>query len=72
LAEMGIIKVQKHLSPFPLLDDVFEKLDEERITNLLSRVVADDETQVFITDTNCKRLSAQLENMGLTFQMINV
>jgi DNA replication and repair protein RecF len=72
LAEMGIIKTQKHLSPFLLLDDVFEKLDEERITNLLLRVVSDDETQVFITDTNCKRLGAQLENMGLTFQMINV
>ena len=53
---MEILKEEKRLSPLLLLDDVFEKLDEERITNLLMRVCSDEETQIFITDTNCVRL----------------
>ncbi len=72
LAEMDIIKKQKHLSPILLLDDVFEKLDDERIGNLLTRVVADEDSQIFITDTNCKRLEEQIAKMSSTYQMVNI
>ena len=72
LAEMQIIKEEKHLSPLLLLDDVFEKLDEERISNLLQRVCSDEETQIFITDTNCSRLQQQLEILGQPLQMIEL
>ena len=72
LAEMETIKKQKYLSPILLLDDVFEKLDEERITNLLTRIVEDEETQVFITDTNCKRLEDKIAGLSGTYQMIAV
>ncbi|MGN6401560.1 MAG: DNA replication/repair protein RecF [Flavisolibacter sp.] len=72
LAEMEIIKEEKHLSPLLLLDDVFEKLDEERISNLLMRVCTDEETQIFITDTNCNRLQQQLEKLGQPVQMIEL
>jgi DNA replication and repair protein RecF len=69
---MEIIKEEKHLSPLLLLDDVFEKLDEERISNLLVRVCSDEDTQIFITDTNCKRLQQQLEKLGQPVQMIEL
>ena len=72
LAEMEILKEEKRLSPLLLLDDVFEKLDEERITNLLMRVCADEEAQIFITDTNCTRLQLQLEKLGLPMQLIEL
>lgn len=72
LAEMEIIKEEKHLSPLLLLDDVFEKLDEDRITNLLMRVCADAETQIFITDTSCNRLQQQLDKLGQPVQMIEL
>ena len=72
LAEMEVLKKEKRLSPVLLLDDVFEKLDEERITNLLTRVWSDEETQIFITDTNCNRLQVQLEKMGQPLQMIEL
>ena len=45
-------KKNKGFSPFLLLDDVFEKLDEDRIANLLRRVCIENDGQVFITDTN--------------------
>lgn len=72
LAEMEILKEEKHLSPLLLLDDVFEKLDEERISNLLVRVSSDEETQIFITDTNCNRLRQQLEKLIQPFQIIEL
>jgi DNA replication and repair protein RecF len=72
LAEMEIIKEEKHLSPLLLLDDVFEKLDEERISNLLMRVCSDEETQIFITDTSCDRLQKQLKKLGQAMQLIQL
>lgn len=72
LAEMEILKEEKRLSPFLLLDDVFEKLDEERIKNLLLRVCADNETQIFITDTSCTRLEHQLIELGQAVQLIQL
>jgi DNA replication and repair protein RecF len=72
LAEMEIIKEEKNLSPLLLLDDVFEKLDEERIGNLLANVCSDKEMQIFITDTNCDRLRTQLERLSLPAQLIEL
>jgi DNA replication and repair protein RecF len=70
LAEMDILKREKGFSPLLLLDDVFEKLDEERISNLLANVCSDEETQIFITDTNCRRLEEGLRKIGQNGQMI--
>ena len=72
LAEMEILKEEKRLSPLLLLDDVFEKLDEERITNLLMRVCSDEETQIFITDTSCTRLQSQIEKLKQPVQLIEL
>ncbi len=72
LAEMEILKKEKGFSPLLLLDDVFEKLDEERIYNLLANVCGDEEMQIFITDTNCKRLENGLERIGQRIQMIGL
>jgi DNA replication and repair protein RecF len=63
LAEMEILKKEKGFSPILLLDDVFEKLDEERISNLLQRVCVENNGQVFITDTNRKRFEMHMKGM---------
>lgn len=70
LAEMEVLKEEKHLSPLLLLDDVFEKLDEERISNLLMRVCTENDGQIFITDTNCERLEKQLQKLERPFQLV--
>lgn len=72
LAEMEILKKEKGFSPFLLLDDVFEKLDEERITALLAQVCSDEDTQVFITDTNCRRLTEVMERIGQRVQVVGL
>ncbi len=70
LAEVDTLHAEKKVAPFILLDDVFEKLDEERISNLLMRVCTENKSQIFITDTNCARLQTQLEKLEQPFQII--
>jgi len=69
---MEVLKKEKKFTPVLMLDDVFEKLDEERISNLLERVCLLNDGQVFITDTNEKRLEDQLVKMGKPYQLINL
>jgi DNA replication and repair protein RecF len=72
LAEMEILKKEKGFSPLLLLDDVFEKLDEERISALLAQVCSDEDMQVFITDTNCRRLEEAMKKIGQGVQLIGL
>jgi DNA replication and repair protein RecF len=72
LAEMEVLKKEKGFAPLLLLDDVFEKLDEERIINLLQRVCVENDGEVFITDTNAERLREHLEVLTIPYQLINL
>lgn len=72
LAEMEILKKEKGFAPLLLLDDVFEKLDEERISNLLQRVCVENEGQVFITDTNEQRLKEHLDILSVKYQLLKL
>ena len=72
LAEMDVLKENKGFAPFLLLDDVFEKLDEDRIANLLRRVCIENTGQVFITDTNEERLSQHLDVLKIKYQLISL
>ena len=70
LAEWEVLKEQKGFTPILLLDDVFEKLDEKRMFQLLHWVCTESDGQVFITDTHADRLSAQLNAIEVAFQLI--
>jgi len=72
LAEMDVLKKEKGFPPLLLLDDVFEKLDEDRISNLLKKVCIENEGQVFITDTNSERLQSHLNVLSTQYQLINL
>lgn len=70
LAEYDSIKSIKQQTPVLLLDDVFEKLDETRMLNLLEKVCKDTTVQIFITDTHKERLDAAFSELGVDYQMI--
>ena len=57
-AQYEIMKNSYGFAPILLLDDVFDKLDMERISNLLKMVASDDFGQIFITDSNKVRMSS--------------
>ena len=72
LAEMEVLQKAKGFAPLLLLDDVFEKLDESRISNLLRKVCIENEGQVFITDTNEERLKQHLDDLSVKHQMVEL
>ena len=72
LAEFETLKKEKGFSPILLLDDVFEKLDENRMYNLLDRVCLQNEGQLFITDTHSERIGNHFEKLGVGYQRIDL
>jgi DNA replication and repair protein RecF len=65
LAQFEFIKEQKNLKPLLLLDDVYDKLDEQRFTKLLEMVSSNKFGQVFITDTHPERMNSLLNKMEI-------
>ena len=72
LAEWVFIKKEKNISPILLMDDIFEKLDENRMVQLLSWVNHHTDGQVFITDTHKDRVEQLLTEHVQDFQMIQL
>jgi len=72
LAEFETLKKEKSFAPILLLDDVFEKLDEGRMHNLLDWACIQNSGQIFITDTHEERMKSHLEKSGVGYQMINI
>jgi DNA replication and repair protein RecF len=72
LAEYEMLKTTKGFAPIILLDDVFEKLDARRMHQLLERVCAPGNGQLFITDTHQHRIREHLENLSADYGLIGL
>lgn len=72
LAAFEMLKKNKAFSPILLLDDVFEKLDEKRMQNLLEYVCVQSDAQVFITDTHKERLQQAFMKIGKDYDLIEL
>ena len=56
LAQYHSIFENKKIKPLFLLDDIFDKLDAQRVQNLMTILAGDDFGQIFVTDTHFERL----------------
>jgi len=72
LAQFEFIKTQKKTKPLLLLDDIYDKLDEQRFTKLLDLVSSDDFGQVFITDTHPERIQVLLNSKHIDAKLFLV
>ncbi len=72
LAEFELLKLNKGFAPILLLDDVFEKLDDMRMQNLLHWVCNKNTGQVFITDTHKERLEEAFKGLKTAYQIIEL
>jgi DNA replication and repair protein RecF len=72
LAEWKLIKENKGFSPILLMDDIFEKLDEQRMIQLLDWVSHSTDGQVFITDTHKERIADLLGKHLSSYQLIEL
>ena len=62
-AQYEVMKRAYGFAPMLLLDDVFDKLDLGRISNLIGMVAGADFGQIFITDTDKARLSGIVDRI---------
>lgn len=73
LAEYDIFrKKDKDKLPILLLDDLFDKLDEYRVNNLMAIINQESFGQVFMTDTNAKRIQALLAQTKQDYKIFEV
>ncbi|MBX7202314.1 MAG: DNA replication/repair protein RecF [Bacteroidia bacterium] len=72
LAEFDLIYQLKNIKPFLLLDDIFEKLDQHRITALISLVNNQHFGQFFITDSHPERAADILNSIPCEFDHIRL
>jgi DNA replication and repair protein RecF len=71
LAQHEILKKYKGFDPILLLDDIFDKLDDERIGRLLE-LMTDNLGQLFITDARPDRTAGLLKEAGIGSSLYNV
>ncbi|MEQ9229761.1 MAG: DNA replication and repair protein RecF, partial [Cyclobacteriaceae bacterium] len=68
LAEFDFLKVTSSQVPLLLLDDIFDKLDDERIKALVSLLDDGDRfDQVFITDARAERSKSFFDGRKVNF-----
>ena len=72
LAQFDYSYERKKIKPILLLDDIFDKLDKARISELLNMVGQDHFGQVFITDTDENRVRQILGEHGIQHQIIEM
>jgi DNA replication and repair protein RecF len=72
LAEFELLAAAKGFAPLLLLDDVFEKLDEQRMHNLLEQVCVHNDGQLFITDTHEERIRRHFDKLQHAYQLFRL
>jgi DNA replication and repair protein RecF len=72
LAQYTFLYQQKGFKPLLLLDDIFDKLDDGRVTKLMQMVSNNDFGQVFITDTGVERVESVFNKIGVAVKLFKV
>lgn len=72
LATFFIIEKHRLQDPILLLDDIFDKLDNNRVFNLLSYLSKNTQSQIFITDTNADRLITIMKELSEDYLSLKV
>jgi DNA replication and repair protein RecF len=66
------IKELKGYKPMILLDDIFDKLDNKRVEQLIQLVAENAFGQVFITDTQQDRIEYLLNKISNNYRIFEV
>lgn len=69
LAQFDLIKAQTKVNPILLLDDIFDKLDEERVAQIITLVDQEDFGQLFISDTHANRTEEIVQEVHQSYKM---
>ena len=73
LAQFDFLKrTNSRTTPLLLLDDIFDKLDAQRVEQIVKLVAGDDFGQIFITDTNRDHLDQILSASSHDYKIFHV
>ncbi len=72
LAKFDFIRKVNGFYPILLLDDVFDKFDASRVTQIIRIVAAHDFGQIFLTDTNPGRIKNILKKLTIHYKLFHV
>ena len=71
-AQYDFLKERSGEKPIVLLDDIFDKLDDQRVERLVALVKNGSFGQLFISDTNKERTESVVKRTEQTYQMIEL
>ncbi|MCK0160177.1 DNA replication/repair protein RecF [Allomuricauda sp. F6463D] len=72
LAQFDFIKGLADTTPILLLDDIFDKLDETRVSRIVGLVKEDNFGQIFISDTHADRTEDVVKNFHQSYKIFNL
>ncbi|RIV32541.1 DNA replication/repair protein RecF [Flagellimonas lutimaris] len=72
LAQFHFIKKLADTTPILLLDDIFDKLDENRVSHIVGLVKDDNFGQIFISDTHADRTEDVVKNIHQSYKIFNL
>ena len=72
LAQYSFLYQKNGFKPILLLDDIFDKLDNKRVTKLMEMISDNHFGQVFITDTHEERVKEVFKNLDVDIQLFKV
>ena len=71
LAQFDFIKKKSGMNPIVLLDDIFDKLDQERVSQTIQLFDNGSLGQIFISDTHEERIKTALEKTASKHEIFN-
>jgi DNA replication and repair protein RecF len=72
LAQFEFLKKQSGVKPILLFDDIFDKLDENRVSKIIEMVNADTFGQLFISDTHPERTETIVKATLQSYTIFNL
>ena len=72
LAQFEYTRQKKGFKPILLFDDIFDKLDDERVSQIVELVSQENFGQVFITDTQHQRIKSIFEKVKIDHKIFFV
>jgi len=72
LAQFDFIKKQSGVNPILLLDDIFDKLDEKRVAQIIKLVDNENFGQIFISDTHAERTENAVKQVHQSFEIFKL
>ncbi|MGA9326343.1 MAG: DNA replication/repair protein RecF [Salegentibacter sp.] len=72
LAQFDFIKEISGVNPILLLDDIFDKLDEQRVTRIVALVATNELGQIFISDTHAERTEEVVKQSNQSYKIFKL